>query len=247
MRKPSVVSPSDEVTLIGQVFDTPVVVKGATWLPFAEIVVWIFTTWIAGKRRPERSFYQQMGVGLLAMPVILGSEWCHNFAHAAAACFIGKPMNAMRITWGTPLVVYFDINDPTVTPRQHIFRALGGPLFNALILPIAILLRSRTHPDSITRELADTAVGMNILLCTVSLLPMPGIDGGSILKWTLVENGATPEEADETVRKVNGVLGVVLGIAIGIAFKKKRGLVGALVALFAALALAIGSGLLCEQ
>jgi hypothetical protein len=120
MKKPVVVSPSDEVTQIGTIFDTPVVVKGRTWLPAAELVIWVFTTWLAGKRRPERTLFQRMGVGLLTMPILLGLEWCHNFAHAAAAYLIGKRMDAMRITWGTPLVVYYDINDTTVTPRQHI-------------------------------------------------------------------------------------------------------------------------------
>lgn len=247
MRKPAMVSPSEDVTQIACVFDTPVVVKGKTWLPVSEWIVWLFTTWLAGKRRAERTLFQKMGVGLLTMPIISGLEWCHNFAHAAAAHFIGKPMDAMRILWGTPMAVYYDINDTSVTPCQHIFRALGGPLFNAFLLPIALLLRSRTEPEHITRDLADTAVGMNAFLCGVSLLPIPGIDGGPILKWSLVERGSTPEEADESVRKVNGLLGVCLGVASAVAFKKKQGFVGALMALFSGLALAIGSGLLREQ
>ena len=247
MKKPAIVSPSDEVTRIGTVFDTPVVVKGLTWLPLAEGVVWIFTTWLAGKRCPERSRCQRLGIGLLTMPIILGSEWGHNFAHAAAASLIGKPMDAMRISWGTPLIHYNDINDTSVTPRQHVVRALGGPIFNMLALGTALLLRNKTHPESIPRELVDTAVGTNTFLCTVSLLPMPGIDGGPILKWSLVEGGATQEEADEKVRRVNGFLGVLLGVASARAFKKRRGLIGALMALLAALALAIGSGLLREQ
>jgi Zn-dependent protease len=247
MRKPAVVSPMDDVTLIGRVFDTPVVVKGVTWLPLAEVIVWILTTWMAGKRRPERSLYQRMGVGFVRMPFILGFEWCHNFAHAAAAHMIGKPMDAMRITWGTPLIVYYDLNDTSVTPRQHIIRALGGPLFNALMLPIVLLLRNGTNDESLARELIDTAVGTNAFLCTMSLLPMPGIDGGPILKWSMVERGSTREEADGIVQKVNGILGVLLGIASAISFKKKRGLIGTLMAVFSALALAIGTGLLREE
>ena len=247
MKKPIVVNSYDDVTHLGTVFNTPVVIRGWTWLPLAEGMVWIFTTWLAGKRRPERTRCQRLGIGLVTMPIILGSEWGHNFAHAAAASWIGKPMDAMRITWGTPLIHYADINDTSVTPRQHIIRALGGPIFNTLALGAALLLRTRTHPGSIARELADTAVGTNTFLCTVSLLPMPGIDGGPILKWSLVERGAAQEEADEKVRKVNGLLGVLLGVTSAIAFKKKRGLIGALLALFAALGFAIGSGILRER
>ncbi len=48
-------------------------------------------------------------------------------------------MDAMRIFWGTPLLVYFDIEDPSVTPKEHITRALGGPMFNAVaLIPVTI-------------------------------------------------------------------------------------------------------------
>ena len=62
------------------------------------------------------------------MTAILGSEWCHSLAHAAAARSIGKPMDALRIDWGMPLVVYYDVDNEKVAPREHIIRALGGPV-----------------------------------------------------------------------------------------------------------------------
>jgi len=247
LKTSDIIGPHEDFTIIGEVFDTPVVVKGITWLPLAELLVWGFTSWLAGRRRPERTHSERIGVGAVTMPILLGLEWSHNFAHAASASFIGVPMDALRITWGTPLVVYYDINDPTVTPQQHILRAMGGPVFNALILPIALFLRQQTHPDSITRDMADVAVGMNAFLCTVSMLPIPGIDGGPILKWSLVERGREPEEADQVVRNVNSVLGVILGIVSGMAIKNKRTLLGVLIAPLAALMMAIGSGLLREQ
>jgi len=85
--------------------------------------------------------------------------------------------------------VYYDINDETVTPRQHIVRALGGPICNALILPFALLFRRLARQGSMARDVANAAVGMNAFLCTASLLPIPGIDGGPALKWALVERG----------------------------------------------------------
>ena len=247
LKTSDIIGPNEDFTIIGEVFDTPVVVKGITWLPLVELLVWGFTSWLAGRRRPERTHSERIGVGAVTMPILLGLEWGHNFAHAASASFIGKPMDALRITWGTPLVIYYDINDPEVSPRQHILRALGGPVFNALLLPSALFLRQHTHPDSITRDMADVAVGMNAFLCTVSMLPIPGIDGGPILKWSLVEHGQEPEEADRALRNVNSLLGVVLGIVSALAIKKKRTLLGMLIAPFAALMLAIGSGLLREQ
>jgi len=202
--------------------------------------------WVAGKGRPDRSMGERLGVGALTAATLLGSEWGHNLAHAAAAAWVGKPMDALKVTWGMPLVIYHNINDQTVTPRQHITRALGGPLFNAAILPFALILHRFSRPGSTTRDVATAAVGMNLLLSTASLLPIPGIDGGPILKWSLVEKGCTVAEADETIKKVDRVVGAGLGVAAGAAIKSRRKFLGAILALFSILALAVGFGLVKE-
>jgi Zn-dependent protease len=181
------------------------------------------------------------------MAILLGSEWCHNLAHAAAAKLVGKPVDAIRITWGMPLLVYHDINDPTVTPSQHIIRALGGPVFNALLLPFAWLGQRLTQTGSILRDVTDTAVRMNAFLCTVSLLPIPGLDGGPLLKWSLVKKGWSVKDADETVRKVNwGVGGAAVSASV-VAFRRRRPIIGLLCAMTAGVALAIAAKLLREQ
>jgi len=88
---------------------------------------------------------------------------------------------------------------------------------------------------------------MNAFLFSVSLLPIPAIDGGPILKWSLVDRGATPEEADKTVRGVNRVLGGGFVVAAGVALKRRRRLLGSILSMFAALSLSMGFGLLKEQ
>jgi Zn-dependent protease len=87
---------------------------------------------------------------------------------------------------------------------------------------------------------------MNAFLSTASLLPIPGIDGGPILKWSLVGRGYTPAAADGAVRGVNRVMSAGLGFAAGLAFQKRRWFLGSILALFAALALALGIGLIEE-
>jgi Zn-dependent protease len=181
------------------------------------------------------------------MPVILGSEWAHNLAHAAAAQLVNKPMDALRIAWGMPLVVYHDINDETVTPRQHILRALGGPVINLLLLQSGMVFKRFTREGSVWREVANATVGMNLFLSTASLLPIPGIDGGPILKWSLVERGYSREQADQGVREVNKALAMGLGGSAAIAFKKKRRLIGSILAMFSLIALAVGWGIISEQ
>ena len=247
MQKPAAVRPTDEVTTVASVFSTPVVVKGHTWLPLTQVAVWLIMAWHAGRDHPDRSWGKRLITGALTMAAILGSEWCHNLTHAAAARLVGKPMDALRISWGMPLVVYYDLNDETVTPCQHIARALGGPAFNALLLPLALLFRRFTPEGSVPRDVADAAAGMNLFLSTASLLPIPGIDGGPVLKWALVERGSTPEEADETVKAVDRAVGGGLGVAAGLAFQKRRWFLGAILAMFSVLALAVGFGLVREQ
>ncbi|MEN8240853.1 MAG: hypothetical protein ABFS17_02940 [Chloroflexota bacterium] len=247
MKKPAVVSPTDEVTTVGRVFSTPLVVKGRTWIPFTQLAAWGVMARFAKRRDPARSWPHSLGIGALTSSVILASEWCHNLAHAAAAKFVGKPMDAIRITWGMPLVVYHDINDQTVTPRQHIARALGGPLFNLLVLPAALLLKNRTEPGTTAGDVAEAAAATNAFLPAVGLLPIPGIDGGPILKWSLVDRGHTPEQADLVVRKVDGVLGIILGVAGGIFLKKRHRLAGGFLIALAGTALSIALGILKEQ
>ncbi len=206
MIRPPIVERGEQLTTLGWIFGTPLVIKGPTWLPLVEAGMWGVMSWVAGQRHPDRSVWQKVFVGLLTMPIAVGSEWCHNIAHAAAAWWVGKPMDAMRIAWGTPLVVYFDIEDPAVTPREHIIRALGGPLFNALALLPILIGRGLTRTTSLARELLDIALASNLFLLLVGMLPIPGIDGGPILKWSLVSRGRTPREADRVVRQVDGVL-----------------------------------------
>jgi Zn-dependent protease len=248
MIKPEFLSPEDaDVTVVGKIFDAPLVTKGWTWLPMAQLVVWGIMVREAGRLHPTRSFLTRLGVGALTMSVILGSEWCHNLAHAAAAKLIGHPVDAIRVNFGMPLLIYYDIEDPNVTPRQHIMRALGGPIFNAGVLALAVILRKFTRPKTIARDVADAAVGMNTFLITGGMLPIPFIDGGAVLKWALVEQGRTPAEADETVKKVNTVTGVALNVVAALAFKKRKRFLGGIFAMFGVSALLIGLGLFKEK
>ena len=110
-----------------------------------------------------------------------------------------------------------------------------------------IVLRSRISPHSIAREIIEAALSTNIFLLVVALLPLPHIDGGPILKWSLVARGSTPAEADLAVRRVDGVLGVALGAGSALAMLKRRWLTGAFLAALSVAALGIASGLLKEQ
>jgi Zn-dependent protease len=178
---------------------------------------------------------------------MLGSEWGHNLAHLSASNLIGKPMDQFRIQLGMPRCVYHQLNDPDVEPREHVVRSLGGPIFNMMVLPLTCLARRLTKPDSIAGATARTAFQTNLFLGLISLLPIPGIDGAPILKWSLVERGKTIPEADEVVRNANGPLALILGLASSLAFLKKKPLAGFFSLMLGGISLSVFTGLLKEE
>ena len=204
--------------------------------------MWLTMTWRARRKRPERTLPQSLGVGLLSMIALLQWEWLHNIAHAAAAHWAGKPMDALEITAGMPVCIYTPENHRSTTPRQHILRALGGPLFNLAAMSATRLLRRRSAPESLERELLDIAVAMNTFLCTASLLPSPGIDGGPVLKWSLVASGKSPQQADRAVRRANLGLSPLMAVVAGYHFRRRRWLSGVLAIFFALIGFSVGMG-----
>jgi hypothetical protein len=247
MIKPVFLSSDEQPTTLGHVFGAPLVVKGITGLPVLELVAWGLLTWVADQKKPAWPRSKRVAAGALTTMILFTSEWGHNLAHAAFAHRIGKPADAIRIMGGTPLLIYYDTNDHDVSPRQHIQRASGGPIFNALMVPLCWIARSVTKQGSLSHYVANFALGTNILISSVALLPIPGIDGGPILKWSLVMRGQSPQKADETVQKVNLTVGSGLTIASGVAIQKRHKWLGAVIGAFALTSLAIGLGLLKEH
>jgi Zn-dependent protease len=239
--------PRDGERIAGHLLGAPVIVKGLTWLPMNQLILWGVMSWATGREHKQWSWKKRLGAGGVTMTIILGSEWLHNLAHTVTARRIGKPVDAVRIFMGMPLLVYQRENDSSVNPDQHILRALGGPIFNACLLALALLVKRTTQPDTIVRSAVDAAVGMNTFLSTASFAPIPGIDGGSILKWSLVKRGKNEQEADTVVIQVNRAAAAGLGLAAACALKKQYWLVGAVTALLAAVSLAVGLGILKED
>jgi hypothetical protein len=247
MIKPAMLSPQDEVNEFAHIFDAPLVTKGWTWLPVTQLVTWAIMFREAGRLHPNWKWHQRLGMATLTMPVILGSEWCHNLAHAAAAQWVGKPTDAIRLNWGMPLLVYYDTEDPGVTPRQHVVRALGGPLVNIFFWGFAAFFRRFTTSGTLAREVADIATNTNLFLIVAGMTPQPWFDGGTALKWALVTRGQTLAGADRTVRHVNSVAAAGMGIGAVVARNKRRPLLAAFLALMAALSLSVATGLFREK
>jgi hypothetical protein len=149
---------------------------------------------------------------------LIAADVGHALAHSISARAAGAPMDRIDLTSGMPRTVYYD---QSVPPRAHILRALGGPLYSALGFVISLVVRSLFPRQSIAREVADWSTIGHGLILSGSLAPLPIVDGGSILKWSLVESGKTPPEADQVVEQVGIAAGVAAGAA-GAALATRR-------------------------
>ena len=98
---------------------------------------------------------------------------------------------------------------------------MGGLIYNLVGLLLSITIFQIASGNAITRELMGWSAFGHGLIFVESLIPLPMIDGGTILKWTLVARGKTEAEADDLVRRVDWILGFVAVVAgIILAFMK---------------------------
>ncbi len=247
MIKPNVLEEDKDFVELIKAFDTPIgVIPDISAAPLIEVVAAAGFTFWARSRNPNRSLKEHMYSGLICMLVTLGSEWAHNMAHVIAARLIGKPADAVRIAFGTPLLYYRDLNDASVSPREHFIRSASGPVLNAILLPFGHFWRKYTRQDSLGRDAAEAFVSMNEIILIAGLQPMPGLDGGAMLKWALVDQGNTIPQADDIVRKTNWISSPLLIIGSILAFLKKKRLLGGFLSLLGAMSYLIARGFIKE-
>jgi hypothetical protein len=191
-----------------RVFGTQINIKPMFLVDLA--IVWAFTAWLGHHWNPQRSTLETLLVGLAAMILLVTADFGHALAHIFSARLSGAPMDQVRISEGMPRTLYAN---NTVSPRVHRMRALGGPVFNAVGLVVSLAARLGVAHYTVAAELAGwSALGHGLLLLG-SLLPLPIVDGGTLLKWTLVERGATEAYADERIRRLDWAIAVVAAIA----------------------------------
>jgi hypothetical protein len=97
----------------------------------------------------------------------------------------------------------------------------SGPIYSAIGLLTSALLRRLAPRDSLAGEVAGWSTVGHGLILMGSLMPLPIVDGGTLLKWTLVERGYPEPEAEAVVRKA--ALAVAAGAATaGIVAARRR-------------------------
>jgi hypothetical protein len=191
--------------------------------------------WLAGSAQPWSKRLRRGG--LMALTYTLTNLF-HFGGHILSSRYAGASMDRVHLAAPFPYAEYLD-ND--VSPQAHRLRSVGGPLANALACLLSFGLVPLTPANSARREWANVSAWLNGLIALGSLLPLPFIDGGVILKWTLVERGYTPDVADQKVRQANLAVGAV-GALVCVMLTLRRYWLAAAGALLTAL-MAIAAGL----
>jgi hypothetical protein len=216
----------------------PVVAKPDFWpIP---ILLTGFLAWVAGRRKPELSWLQRLVVGLITMPIALFADIGHAMAHTVSARLAGAPMDEISLSSGMPRTLYLD---NTVPAEIHIQRSLGGPIFSLVCSALSLLWWRGSPRGSLSHDFAQASLFGHGFILLGSLVPLPIVDGGVILRWKLVEAGQSPELADQAVRKTSISLGTAfLGLAASLGLVRERRLVSGLLAVGGAVGIAAGIG-----
>jgi hypothetical protein len=195
---------------------TTVRVKPAVLLNLG--AMWAGLTWWVGRRRPGWGRGMRWLAALLELMALAAADFGHAFAHLVSARAAGTPVDEVLLSSGMPRTLYRD-ND--VPPRVHRTRALGGPIYSAIGLLTSALLHRLARRDTLAAEVAGwSAIGHGFILGG-SLLPLPMVDGGTILKSTLMEHGYSELNAEAAVSKAAGAVAAG-SFAAGVIMARRR-------------------------
>lgn len=114
-----------------------------------------------------------VGYGVL---IILCSLF-HSLGHIISSRMAGAPMDAVILTLFVPTTHYED-DGKDITSRQHIMRALGGPLMNLALGLLFLLIYSVVIQCTFVAFFA----GINLAFFVATISPIPSLDGAVILR-----------------------------------------------------------------
>lgn len=127
---------------------------------------------------------QAAATGLIGALLHWLAEIWHHLGHARAASQTGYQMRGIRF-WGPLATSVYPRDEGYVPADVHIQRALGGPIFSALLGVVAGLLALALRPlGGPAWYLVAFFAADNLLVFTLgALFPLRFTDGGTLLQW----------------------------------------------------------------
>ena len=194
-----------------RIFDTQVKVTASFLFNFFALLA--IVTWLEVSWQLDQGFWQGFYLRLLMMLLLSVAVFGHVIGHIFSARYAKAPMDVILIAAGIPRTLY-SLN--SVSPKVHRLRAIGGPIFNLAGLLLSLVIFESAAGQPLTRDLAAWSAISHGFVLLFSLMPLTIVDGGSLLKWTLVARGTAEVEADGLIRRINWGLGIISG-ALGLA------------------------------
>ena len=195
-----------------RIFNTQVNVTATFLVNFfvlLAVVTWLEMTWQLGQ-----GFWQVFYLRFLMMLLLSVAVFGHVIGHIFSARYAKAPMDEILIPAGLPRTLY---QNNAVSPDVHRLRAIGGPIFNLAGMLLSLAIYASAGSQTIASDLAAwSAIGHGSVLL-FSLMPLPIVDGGSLLKWTFVAGGMGEVAADARLRRINWGMGIICG-ALGLVF-----------------------------
>jgi hypothetical protein len=164
-----------------RLFGLEISAQPSAFLSFAALAAGLgLLAWRALKWRPATA----VAGGLLAATAHTFSELWHQLGHARAAEMTGYPMQGVTF-WGPLATSHYPTDEGILTPETHIQRALGGPLFSALLTAALGLLSLAAKPlGGLPLFLTVFAFLDNLLVFSLgAFLPLGFTDGSTLLTW----------------------------------------------------------------
>jgi Zn-dependent protease len=188
--------------------DTPFVIQPKTMIGLAMIGVAAYVA--ARLHRPRWSRPSQIVLALFWFTLYEIADSLHSIGHIRSARQVGAKMDQVLLVWGIQVTQY---SQSDVTPRQHIGRAIGGPLMTGALTLSAMPLYTLFGRIPIIGALVECWLICNALILTAALTPTPNFDGASILKWATVIRTGEEALGDEAVQQAGSLVIAGFGLA----------------------------------
>lgn len=195
----------DQVPTLFVFNKTPVKARPGFWV--LVLGLWLLLNWLGRWRWPGQSLGAYMLVGGAGTMLGLLADVGHACAHTISARLAKAPMDVILLGADMPRTLYWN-ND--VSPKAHIGRSLGGPAYSAVGLLLGIVWLLLAPPETAVRYLGEVWTVTNGFIFLALFAPLPIVDGGVILKWTLVLSGRSEQQADQLVQRLGLGLALVL-------------------------------------
>jgi hypothetical protein len=137
---------------------------------------WMFAFGIAAGLAfaPGSGFREKLIIGLGYGLLVSLAAATHNLGHFLGGSLVRASMTAFLLNASIPIDCYNDKDERELPSKIHLSRALGGPVFSALVGTVILYVNAMV----VNNDFIHFYGVMNCFIAVGAMFPIPGIDGG---------------------------------------------------------------------